>query len=235
MYTSDLMQLDACVNPSPPPLPSSLTRIITPLRLDQWSMCMQRHPDNQFTEYITSGISQGFQIGFKHTSHMCTSVKSNHPSANEHPEVISKSLKTETSKGRLLGPFKPHSFPYVHVSNLSAIPKKHSDKWRLILDLSHPAGHSINDGIDRCICSLSYIRVDEVVQRIISLGRGCQLAKIDIESVFRNIPVHPHDRHLLGLSWEGQLYVDAVLTFGLRSAPKMFNALADALQWIAEQ
>ena len=29
--------------------------------------------------------------------------------------------------------------------------------------------------------------------------------------------------------------MDAVLPFGLRSAPKIFNALADALQWIAER
>ena len=27
-------------------------------------------------------------------------------------------------------------------------------------------------------------------------------------------------------------YVDTALTFGLRSAPKVFNAVADALEWI---
>ena len=37
------------------------------------------------------------------------------------------------------------------------------------------------------------------------------------------------------MSWKGKLYVDTVLPFGLRSAPKIFNALADTLQWIAEQ
>jgi len=30
----------------------------------------------------------------------------------------------------------------------------------------------------------------------------------------------------------GQVYVDTALPFGLRSAPKIFNALADALEWI---
>ena len=99
-------------------------------------------------------------------------------------------------------------------------PKKHSDKWRLILDLSHPLGYSVNDGIDRKICSLSYMRVDDVVQEVLSRRRGCQLAKIDIESAFRNVPVHPHDRHLLGLSWEDKLFIDTALPFGLRSAPQ---------------
>ena len=45
--------------------------------------------------------------------------------------------------------------------------------------------------------------------------------------------VHPDDHHLLGMQWEGQLFVDTVLPFGLRSAPKIFNAVADALEWIA--
>ena len=78
------------------------------------------------------------------------------------------------------------------------------------------------------------MKVDEVVNKVLLLGRGCQLANIDIKSAFRNVPVHPHDRHLLGLSWNSGLYVDTVQPFGLRSAPKIFNAIADALQWITE-
>ncbi len=67
---------------------------------------------------------------------------------------------------------------------------------------------------------------------ILALGRGCLLAKLDIKSAFRIVPVHPADRYLLGMRWCDQLYVDTVLSFGLRSAPKIFNALADALEWV---
>jgi hypothetical protein len=58
---------------------------------------------------------------------------------------------------------------------------------------------------------------------------------MDIQSAFRIVPVHPADRHLLGIEWEGKLYVDDALPFGLRSAPKIFNAIADALEWILKQ
>ena len=38
--------------------------------------------------------------------------------------------------------------------------------------------------------------------------------------------------------WCGKMlynyYIDAALPFDLRSAPKLFNALADALEWIAK-
>ena len=65
------------------------------------------------------------------------------------------------------------------------------------------------------------------------MGKGCYLAKIDIDSAFLNIPVHPHDRHLLGMIWNEALYIDTILPFGLRSAPKIFNAIVAGLQWIA--
>lgn len=33
------------------------------------------------------------------------------------------------------------------------------------------------------------------------------------------------------MEWKGSIYVDPMLPFGLRSAPKIFNAVADALEW----
>ena len=34
------------------------------------------------------------------------------------------------------------------------------------------------------------------------------------------------------MEWDGKWYVDMALPFGLRSAPKIFTALADGLIWI---
>ena len=61
------------------------------------------------------------------------------------------------------------------------------------------------------------------------MGRGTRLAKVDIKSAYRIVPVHSEDRALLGMLWDGALYVDSVLPFG--SAPKIFTAIADALEW----
>ena len=38
------------------------------------------------------------------------------------------------------------------------------------------------------------------------------------------------DRLLLGMEWKGRLFIDTA--FGLRSAPKVLTAVADALMWI---
>ena len=58
---------------------------------------------------------------------------------------------------------------------------------------------------------------------------------MDIKQAFRNIPVHPSDRGLLGMQLEGRVFLDKVLPFGLRSAPLLFSAVADALAWIMRQ
>ncbi|XP_078365995.1 uncharacterized protein LOC144650218 [Oculina patagonica] len=58
------------------------------------------------------------------------------------------------------------------------------------------------------------------------------MAKFDVEAAYRNIAVHPSDRYLLGLRWRNQFYVDLALPFGLRSAPYVFNSVAEMVEWI---
>ena len=110
------------------------------------------------------------------------------------------------------------------------IPKKgRPNRWWLIQDLSSPENHSVNDGIPKTWCSLHYLSVLDVVEQ---LGRGVLLGKMDIRQAYCNIPVHLEDSRLLSMQWEGNIYVDKVLPFGLRSAPIIFSAVADALQWM---
>ena len=47
--------------------------------------------------------------------------------------------------------------------------------------------------------------------------------------------MHPKGSWLLGIEWEVALNIDTALPFGLRSAPKKFNAIANAIEWMARQ
>jgi len=49
------------------------------------------------------------------------------------------------------------------------------------------------------------------------------------------VPVHLEYWCLLGIMWQGKVFMDGGLPFGLRSAPLLFIALGDALPWIAEK
>lgn len=155
-------------------------------------------------------------------------------SVADHPAVIDEYLKKEGELGRVRGPFPrgPGWTSLVQVSPLGVIPKSSPGEWRLIVDMSSPESKSVNDGINRDVVSLSYVSVDNLAEVVCCLGRGTLLAKFDIKSAYRLVPVYPEDRLLLGMQWREQLYIDTVLPFGLRSAPKLFSAVADALQWI---
>ena len=100
------------------------------------------------------------------------------------------------------------------------------------MDLSSPSGASVHDGISADEFTLHYITVDQIIRSVSRLGKGALMAKFDVESAYRNVPVHPSDRHLLGMKWRNQYYVDLALPFGLRSAPFIFNAIADLVEWI---
>ena len=66
-------------------------------------------------------------------------------------------------------------------SPFGVIPKSgQPGRWRLIVDLSSPEGRSVNGGIEPELCSLHYLRLDEVVRQIALRGRGTRLAKMDL-------------------------------------------------------
>ncbi len=178
--------------------------------------------------YIVCGITSDFRIGVDPSliNGQFQSTNSNMQSTRDNAQVIDSSLN------RVIGPL-PVDTPGIHVNRFGVIPKANQpDKWRLIVDLSHPTDFSVNDGIPQTLCSLRYVTVDLAVHIIRQCGKGALLAKLDLESAYRIVPVHPSDHWFLGMKWKGALYVDAALPFGLRSAPKIFNAVADALLWI---
>ena len=196
--------------------------------------CLHRFlsiPDIQFTQFLLRGIANGFRIGFRHGSQLKPAHR-NLKSAYDQPQVISDYLKREVQLGRLqvVPTSKGPAPPLLQVSRFGAIPKKHKpNKWRLIVDLSLPQGQSVNDAIPADLCSVSYTTVDDAVSMMQKPGDSCLMAKVDIQEAYREVSIHPSDKRFLGLSWEGTTFIDKVLPFGLRSAPK---ALTDAMMWM---
>ena len=233
-YTRHLKELARC-KPEYQELPAWLQKVETPLIVGEWRKHLAAHPDAEYREYVLQGIREGFRIGFQYGNQSCRSAKANKRSAIDNPGVVDDYLAKEVSLGRVLGPLERSAWPGVTINRFGVIPKRHQPgKWRLIVDLSHPKEKSVNDGIEEELCSLKYTSVDEAVQVILRLGSGTKMAKFDLESAYRIVPVHPEDRPLLGMAWREKVYIDTALPFGLRSAPKIFTAVADALQWIFE-
>ena len=197
------------------------------LPLDEWSPYLNQHPDKAFAAFMERGLSHGFCIGFDHTSTLRPAPPNFH-SVQANPATVERYMAGEIAAGRLVATAETH----VRRNPIGIIPKPHQlGKFRLIIDLSAPQGFSVNDGISPPLCSMQYVTVDQVAKQVAQCGRGALMAKTDIRSAYRQVPVHEDDQHLLGLEWNGTTYIDKALPFGLRSAPKLFSAVADCLAW----
>ncbi|XP_077182618.1 uncharacterized protein LOC143832292 [Paroedura picta] len=60
---------------------------------------------------------------------------------------------------------------------------------------------------------------------------GALLAKADIQSAFRLLPIHPEDFDLLGIEYGGRWYVDKTMPMGCSIACAAFEAFSSFLEW----
>ena len=154
-----------------------------------------------------------------------------HKSAFDNYAAIDIKINKELASNRIAGPFtlKP---PGLILSPLAAVPKKDSSELRLIHDLSFPLGDSVNSHISRDECSVQYLLLDDCIDIILKIGKGCLISKADIKSAFRILPIAPDSYHLLGFQWNSAYFIDKSLPMGLSSACNKFELFSSAIQWI---
>ena len=226
---SDLIAPSFCKNSYPfnPLIP---VESVCPFNMSVWDELAANFPSILRRDYVSNGLKHGFSLGY--VPGPLISAKENNKSARDHPEVIRKYLENELSHRSIAGPFSTPPITNLHFSRFGVIPKKEPNKFRLILDLSHPLNASVNAGIPDECATVSYTRLDHIIEKIVRFGKGTLLGKWDVSRAYRNIPVQDSDRALLGMRWEGKIFVDLTLSFGGRSCPAIFTEVADVLAFI---
>ena len=208
------------------PLPHTVN---TPVNIANFSASLTHHPDQHLVQYLVNDLTHGFSIGFKGPH--SPSQPQNLLSATAHSVDVTTALCKELSCGHTAGPFITPPWPDIHCSPLGSREKKDGSR-RLIMDLSQPRNHSINDGIAKDNFPVHYSQFDDATNLVYNQGRHCLMSKIDIKHAFHLLPVNPAQWILLGIFWLGHFFVDTRLPFGLRSSPAIFNKFADAICWI---
>ena len=189
--------------------------------------------DQHLTKFLIDGFSKGFRIGFVGES--TPRFSSNLQSAKENPGVLSCKLEKEWSAGRIAGPFSAPPFSNFVSSPLGVVPKKNPGEFRIIHHLSYPEGLSVNDSIPEGKSTVHYASIGNAISLIKNIGSGSFLAKTDIKSAFRIIPIHPDDYHLLGMKWNNAFFFDRCLPMGCSSSCAIFEAFSTSLEWVAER
>lgn len=186
---------------------------------------LSRYPDREAVRLLESGFTVGF--GISCNLEVVPPVPRNLRSAMQHPDVVSEKLL-----GRMGGPFPLPPFVDLVVSPLGVVPKKERDKFRLIHHLSFLKRGSVNYAIDQADCSVSYTSFDAAVGWVRRYGKGALMAKADVESAFRLLPVHPDSFRLLGCHWNNQFYVDQCLPMGCSVSCALFEQFGSFVEWV---
>ena len=159
-----------------------------------------------------------------------------HTSASEFPEHVTSYLLEERKHGAIYGPFLQKPFGEdTHISPFITRNKPGSSKRRVIIDLSWPQEASVNHFTKSneymgTAFKLAYPTVDNFVERLRYLGRGCHMMKIDLSRAFRQLKVDPGDYPLLCLQWGSEFYLDSAYAFGHRTGAMGCSRLTDMLR-----
>ena len=153
----------------------------------------------------------------------------NYKSATEHDvrDKVEKTIRKEIQhRNCVVMTEKP-----TIVSTLGAIPRPESDKICLIHDYSRPQHSNVNSYTDTQHY-YSYATVDKAVSLIKS---NAYLAKIDLRSAYRHVPIHPSNYPTTGVAWQFRgdntltyLY-DCKLPFGAAKSREIFHRLTQVI------
>ena len=133
---------------------------------------------------------------------------------------------------QLIGPF--YTLP------ISLVPKPSSNKFRMIQDLSFlwndPRFSSVNSDINFDDFPTMWGTFNSTAKLILSLPDGCLAVTFNISTTYQMTLVDPKQQILLCIFWEGKVYVDRAVMFGLSSSAGVFGSIADmlvAIYWVA--
>ena len=208
-------------------------KYLSPVQVNALRPWLDQYPDRNSANILLNGFQYGFKLGY--TGARAPRDSDNLKSVSLDPNALLEKLDKEISLGRIVGPFPSRPLQRLIVSPVGLVPKSEPGSFRLIQHLSFPAGSSVNDGIDRDYCAVKYATFDEAVQLVASIGSGALMAKTDIKSAFRLLPVHPDDFELLGIKVAGRYYVDKALPMGASCSPALFEKFSTFLEWVIKQ
>ena len=206
------------------------------LNVQLWEDIAHIHGDYMLSEMMRYGFPSG------HVGQITPAAElKNHASALRNPTSVKAYLDKEISLGALVGPFDRAPFePWTRSNPMLTRPKRDSKELRVILDLSFPNDCSVNGGIPRESLDGSNFKLRlpsplDLARKIVALGSGCKIYKIDLSRAYRQLKGNPLDLPMMGVMWGDQFYIDLAVPFGLRHGASACQRTSEAAAAVAQE
>ena len=135
--------------------------------------------DEHLKAYIIHGFTQDFRLGSE--GDPSSNSERIHTSTKENPRAVKSKLDRELSLKRFSHPSPSKPFESLICSPLGLIPKKMPGEFRIIYDLSFPAGSSVNDQIPEWYSKVHYESIEDIIKLVKRFGCNSLMANTDIE------------------------------------------------------
>lgn len=105
-----------------------------------------------------------------------------------HVSRVTDVIRADVKAGKKAGPFARKPFPAMCISPIGAVPKKDSEKVRVIHHLSFLfGGDSVNASILEVDPSVPHF--GHAARAVRKLGRGALLIKLDVSAAYKQVPM----------------------------------------------
>jgi len=166
----------------------------------------------------------------------------NHASSLLNPEFICTYIRGEELASHYSKTYSPGELEQVigpfQTSPIGLVPKPNSNKLQMIQDLSYPrhdpTANSVNTGINSSNFPTTWGSFESTAELILSLPDSCVTATFDISAAYWITPIHPSQQNVLCVFWEGLVWVDQMIMFGMSSSAGVFGLVANMLVTIYE-
>ena len=224
-----------------------LQNIVTPVNVSRLHDLLRKtNYDTNETRFLVNGFTNGFSLGYEGPFNRRDTSR-NIPFTMGDKFQLWNHIMKEVKNKRFAGPFDEIPFRDYVQSPVGLVPKA-GNKTRLIFHLSYTfqnGGQSINAWTPKDRCTVSYNDLDHAVLNGLffrNQKNSAQifLAKVDLMSAFRGLPIFPGHWKLLILKAEDpesgkvKYFVDKCLPFGASISYLHFQRFSNTLKYILE-
>nr|VWP00840.1 Argininosuccinate lyase (ASAL) (EC (Arginosuccinase) [Ganoderma boninense] len=218
-----------------------LFKIVTPIKIDIFESFLHDHPNPAFVHSVVKGLREGFWpfADGRPLEYPETWDETRPPLLDERAQQFLRDQRDEEiALDRYSHTFGTDLLPGMYSMPIHVVPKPHSNKLRLINNLS--AGkYSLNgmirpesikgavlDGLPALGAAFRKLRRDHPSEDLI-------LWKSDVSQAYRRMPMSPYWQIFQVVTVDGKRHIDHCNTFGGRASLRIWLAFYCLVAWIA--
>ena len=183
--------------------------------------CSDRARVDRVLTYLREGADIGCKGKFR-----CSTSSKNASSAYESGREVTDAIAGWIADKYAYGPVCEEEVPANAKVSGIMVRKKPNGAARVILNLSAPAGMSVNDGIKAEDFPAVMSSTAAWLKVLNKAGRGCWITKTDWASAYKQVPVRREDTDLQWFEWAGRFFKELCLIFGSASSAGIFDDAA---------